>query len=507
MICAMYLRKSRADMDAEARGEGETLARHEKTLMELAHARNLTVTGIYRELVSGDTIADRPEIRRLLSAVERGEYDAILCMDIDRLGRGDGSDQAIILKTFKYSGTIIVTPYKSYDTRMEIDEEYMEFAQFIARGELKRIKRRMWAGRVASAKEGKWQGKVPFGYRRIPVESGSGWTLAPEPSEAEIVRLIFKLYGIDGIGKNIIAHRIDAMGYKTVDGRPFRSWSVRSILSNPVYIGKVTWGKRRKRVEMRNGVEVVTRPLSDEPVYADGLHDAIVSIDVWNAVQARLSSNKEAPVYRDRELHNPLSGLLFCENCGHSMHLVPNTGNHKTAAFYRCRTVGCPTFGIDCECVYDSVRKTLQGWVRVDPIEESESNENISEAGSVYSAVKQQREQLTAQMSRLQDLLETGVYSAETYIERSKILSDRIRSVDAELARIQKEADAEKKVDLAPLRPQIQHILDVWETSTPAEKNFLLKRVIRKILYRKTVRCNRSQNSADYLSLDFYPLV
>lgn len=506
MICAIYLRKSRADVEAEARGEGETLARHEKTLMELARARDLTVTGIYRELVSGDTIADRPEMRRLLSAVERGEYDAILCMDIDRLGRGDGSDQAVILKTFKYSGTIIITPYKSYDTRTEIDEEYMEFAQFIARGELKRIKRRMWAGRVASAKEGKWQGKVPFGYRRIPVENGSGWTLTPEPSEAEVVRMIYRLYGTDGVGKDTIAQRINAMGYKTVDGRPFRAWSVRSILYNPVYIGKVTWGKRRKCVEMRNGAEVVTRPLSDDSVYADGLHEAIVLREDWDAVQMRLSSNKEAPLYRSRALQNPLSGLLVCEKCGYIMHLVPDT-RQKVKAYYRCRTVGCPTVGIDCECVYAAVKDTLRKWVQVDPVDESTSGKNTSQSDAMYAAVKQQREQLTAQMSRLQDLLETGVYSAETYIERSKVLSDRIRSVDSELERIKKESNAQKNVDLSPLRPQIQHILDVWDSSSPAEKNVLLKRVIRKIVYKKTVHCTRSQNSADYLSLDFYPLL
>ena len=164
MICAVYLRKSRADLEAEARGEGETLARHEHTLLELARARKLSVIGTYRELVSGDTISDRPEMRRLLSAVERGEYDAVLCMDIDRLGRGDGSDQAVILKTFKYSNTIIITPYKTYDPRAESDEEFLEYAQFMARGEYKRIKRRMWAGGVGSAKEGKWQSpKAPFG--------------------------------------------------------------------------------------------------------------------------------------------------------------------------------------------------------------------------------------------------------------------------------------------------------------------------------------------------------
>ena len=110
MICAMYLRKSRADYEAEARGEGETLAKHRETLLAVAKARGLTVTDVFSELVSGDTIAERPEMQRLLRAVERGDYDAVLCMDVDRLGRGDGADQSAILKTLKYSDTIVITP-------------------------------------------------------------------------------------------------------------------------------------------------------------------------------------------------------------------------------------------------------------------------------------------------------------------------------------------------------------------------------------------------------------
>ena len=77
MICAMYLRKSRADYEAEARGEGETLAKHRETLMAVAKARDLTVTDVFAELVSGDTIAERPEMQRLMRAVERGETAAL----------------------------------------------------------------------------------------------------------------------------------------------------------------------------------------------------------------------------------------------------------------------------------------------------------------------------------------------------------------------------------------------------------------------------------------------
>ena len=106
----IYLRKSRSDLEAEAHGEGETLSRHEHTLLELAKRQHLNVTDIYREVVSGDTIAARPMMQRVLSEVEQGVWSGVLVMEVERLARGDTIDQGIIAQTFKFSGTKIITP-------------------------------------------------------------------------------------------------------------------------------------------------------------------------------------------------------------------------------------------------------------------------------------------------------------------------------------------------------------------------------------------------------------
>ena len=83
----IYLRKSRSDLEAEAHGEGETLSRHEHTLLELAKRQHLNVTDIYREVVSGDTIAARPMMQRVLSEVEQGVWSGVLVMEVERLAR------------------------------------------------------------------------------------------------------------------------------------------------------------------------------------------------------------------------------------------------------------------------------------------------------------------------------------------------------------------------------------------------------------------------------------
>ena len=190
-----YLRKSRADRDAEAHGEGETLLRHEKILEDLASRLGITISKFYREIVSGETIQDRPVVQKLLQDISNGKCDGVLVVEVERLARGDTSDQGTIAKYFKFSDTLILTPLKIYDPTDEYDEEYFEFGLFMSRREYKTINRRIQRGRTASVQEGKWiASTAPYGYERIKIPDGKGYTLQIVPEQAEIVRFIFHLY-------------------------------------------------------------------------------------------------------------------------------------------------------------------------------------------------------------------------------------------------------------------------------------------------------------------------
>lgn len=148
MAYCMYLRKSRKDEEAELRGEGETLKRHELILSELAKAKEIHVSQIYRELVSGDTIGSRPVMQRLLSDIESNVWDGVLVMEVERLARGDTIDQGLVAQAFKYSGTKIITPIKTYDPSSEFDEEYFEFGLFMSRREYKTDKQAAPDGQI-----------------------------------------------------------------------------------------------------------------------------------------------------------------------------------------------------------------------------------------------------------------------------------------------------------------------------------------------------------------------
>ena len=133
-------------------------------LEDLAKYHKIKIAKFYSEVVSGETIASRPQMLAMLDDIESLSPDGVLVVEIERLARGDTRDQGLVLETFKYSGTRIITPMKIYDPTDERDEEYAEFGLFMSRREYKTINRRLRDGKIASFNEGKWTGnKAPFG--------------------------------------------------------------------------------------------------------------------------------------------------------------------------------------------------------------------------------------------------------------------------------------------------------------------------------------------------------
>ena len=263
LYCA-YLRKSRRDVELESLGQGETLARHEKQLAALADRLGIAISHTYREIVSGDTIAERPQIQRLLSDVGAGRWDGVLVMDVDRLGRGDSIDQGIIMQSLMYAGALVITPDKIYDPTSDADAEFFEIKLFFSRREYNMIKKRMQRGRLASAMDGCYMGSRPvYGYERVKLAGRKGWTLKIVPEKAEIVRAVFSWYadGIEGreAGAAVIADRRNGMGLRTDLGNRFEPSYIRHMLQNPAYVGKIQWNQRVTQYRIENGRRVSAR--------------------------------------------------------------------------------------------------------------------------------------------------------------------------------------------------------------------------------------------------------
>lgn len=303
---SLYLRKSRADLEAEERGEGETLARHEKMLIELARRYGFSIGKIYREIVSGESIEARPVVQELLKDVESGRWKGVFVVEVERLARGDTMDQGRVAKSFKYSNTKIITPIKIYDPNDEFDEEYFEFGLFMSRREYKTINRRLQRGRVSSVKEGKYVGSVaPFGYDRVKLVKNKGYTLAKN-DEAPVVEKMFGLYAYNEIAINEVVRQLNLAGYKPRIAKEWTISAVKDILSNPIYIGKIRWNSRKTVKEYKNGKIVNTRPRNENYTLCDGLHEPIIDMETWNIVQEKRSKHTPAVIH-NKVVQNPLA--------------------------------------------------------------------------------------------------------------------------------------------------------------------------------------------------------
>ena len=341
---AIYLRKSRADKDAEFNGEHvqETLERHKKILLEFAAKNGICGENIdiYEEVVSGDSISARPQVKKLLAAAETRRYAGVFCMDIDRLARGDTVDQGIIERTFRLSGTKIITPKKTYDPNSEFDEEYIEFELFMARREFKVIGRRILRGRMQSAKEGRFIGSAaPFGYDKVKIKNDKGYTLVPN-AEKSTVLLIFELF-LNGAGKAAIADKLNELKIKPRRSEKWSAASVINILKNPVYTGKIRWGYRKCVKELSKGTVKNRRKTDESCIYTNGMHEAIISEIDFNKVQNELKRRTRPPIKTERALKNPLSGLIYCGICGAAM---TRLGENKRCRFptLKCSNRNCP---------------------------------------------------------------------------------------------------------------------------------------------------------------------
>ena len=512
MPYAIYLRKSRADMEAEQSGAGETLARHEKTLLDLARKMELTIVEIYREIVSGETIDARPEVKRLLSAVENKAYNGVLVMDADRLARGDTVDQGIISRAFRLSGTKIITPRKVYDPNSEFDEEYFEFELFMARREYKIINRRIQRGRIASVNEGRFIGSTPpYGYDKVKIQNGKGYTLKPN-NEADTVKYIFSRY-IAGNGASVIANSLDDMGVPTRSGKSWSKATITDMLKNPVYIGKIRWSHRKDIKQSINGQIVTVRKSNGDCILVDGLHEAIISSDDFEAAQVRLSENKKKPVRASDVLQNPFTGLMYCGKCGSKMtRLGRNTRNKYDTikcTNRKCDCVSAPIFLVE-QSVLDSMRKWLSGYIYRINQQDLSRDETDSSAEKKIAELTEELKKIDAQIDSTYDLLEQKVYTTEVFTQRNKALTERRDKVENRISHLRQSLITMQNDRIArqEIIPHIRYVIAAYKDCTTAEeKNALLKSVLNRIEYSKSEPNRRGHLDNANFTVDVFPKV
>ncbi len=490
---AIYLRKSRADMEAEKLGEGETLARHKKILTELAARKGYYIGEIYQEIISGaERIEDRPEIKRLIEDCYKGKWAGVLVVEVSRLSRGNQGDAQIILDCLKYAnrnnGVLVITPTKVYDiAHNHDDEEYMEFELFMSRREYKMIKRRMDRGREQAVVEGNYMGSYrPYGYDILKTKTGR--TLIANEEEAPIVKLIYQWAVNDNMTAYKIAAKLTAMGVPTYSGDP--EWSketVKTILTNPTYIGKVRWNDRMQVKTMVNGELVTSRPRSnhsDKYMLYDGKHKGLIDEETFNAVSQRFHSDKTKSGLK---LKNILAGIFVCGKCGKAMHYQDYaTKPTVQPRFLHKQSTVCKVKSVLATDVINAVIHSLRLYIedfelKIDNLPDVDENTIQSQIEALQSELRK----IEKKLSKLFDAWEDDKISDNDFVERKAVNNERIENIKKQMDELE-DSIPEKEEYQEKIMKLSDALISLNDDTLDADiKNEYLKQIIDKIEFSR----------------------
>jgi len=486
----MYLRKSRKDMDY-FRNESieKTLQRHEKELQDVitrTFGKPLPEKNIYREVASGDTIEDRPVMQEVLNIIENPNIKAVVCIEIERLARGNTIDQGTIAQAFKYTGTKIWTPMKIYNLDLEDDLSYFEDGLYQARKYLVYTKRILSRGRLRSVKDGKYICSTrPFGYNKKKLTNEKGYTLEICEDEARIVKMIFDLAYNDK-GTSVIANNLNELNIKPMKNDTWTPACVRNILKNPVYISKVTWNRRKTVSTLKNGTIVKSRPINNDYHLIDAMHESIIDKDIFDAVQKKMAAKNGKTIKKEFELKNPMAGLIKCGVCGRNMIRRPYMSKYQDGLI--CSLAHCSNVSSHLSLVEERLLGGLEDLLQQykNKAIEYEQKKIIVDDNSIkIENLRKEINNIEKQLTRACELMEQDVYSPEMFLKRKNELETKKKDISDKIEKEQLLQKQNKKEQILNMIPKIENCLNVYHAANTEEKHQLLSSIIDSVEYIK----------------------
>ena len=480
MYWLLYLRKSRQDDPNET--VEEVLSKHETQLQEWAEREiggRIPEENIYREVISGESISDREEIKKVLARLEDPKIKGVIVIEPSRLSRGDLADCAKIIDSFRFSKSVVATPYMTYDLTNKMERKFFQDELLRGNDYLEYTKSILWRGRVAACKRGCYIGNyAPYGYKKIKI--GKDHTLEIIEEQAEIVRLIFDMYVKEDMTPYQIACRLNDFGFPSPSNDIWKKDTIRHMIRNAHYAGYVVFN-RVKRTQVLEAGEIITKRLAqpdDDIIIAEGKHTAIISREIWEAAKSLVARHPR--VVFEKELKNPYSGILVCGKCGHAMRRHP----YKQAEDrMECK--------VRPRC-YKSVKESAINDAIIAALEHSELPTLELKAknndGNAHKIQRKMLEKLEKQMQEYiqqednqYELLETGKYTQELFDRRNAQLRAKIDECQAAIYKAK--STLPESVDFSERVEVLRNAIDILkdDNATATEKNRILKAIVEKI--------------------------
>nr|DAI19810.1 MAG TPA: integrase [Caudoviricetes sp.] len=324
---AEYLRKSRGETT-------EDLIKHKTILEELCKSRGWVYV-VYEEVETGESLFARPVMQQLLRDVEDNIYDAVVCVDLDRLGRGDLVDWGQIKRVFQKTNTYMVTPSSLYNLNDDNEEFAVDLQTLFARREYKKITHRLSMGKKVGAKLGAWtNGTPPMPYeyqewidpatnKRYYNEKG----LVVNLQKLSIYRFMVDSFIKDKKSTNEIAWELNRRNIPSPRGGRWCNMTVRRLLVDETHLGKIISNKTKGDGHKNKSPN--KQPFQKIPkeqwTVVENRHEAIKTQDEHEKILIGIQKNLKSP-YRRSDHYYPLKGLIKCGLCGYGLPLEYKRG-------------------------------------------------------------------------------------------------------------------------------------------------------------------------------------
>ena len=304
--------------------DGYSLDAQKSRMKAYAEFNDYEIVGEYEDAgKSGKSIEGRVEFNRMMEDIKSGKdgVSYVLVFKLSRFGR-NAADVLSTLQVMQDFDVNLICVEDGIDSSKDAGKLMISVLSAVAEIERENIRVQTMEGRIQKAREGKWNGGfAPYGYK---LEKGQ---LFINEEEAAAIRVIFDQYvhtdtGANGLAKYLATHGIHKIQRQNGKNPLFDSALIRRILKNPVYCGKIAYGRRRteKVHGTRNDYRLVEQ---DDYLLVDGLHEGIVSEELWHEAQVKLlaQAEKYERVNRgkDTKIHL-LSGIVKCPVCGVGMY-------------------------------------------------------------------------------------------------------------------------------------------------------------------------------------------
>ena len=376
----------------------------------------------------------------------------------------------------------------TYNLENKMERKFFQDELLRGRDYLEYTKEILFRGRVASVKRGNFICTLaPYGYDRVKI--GKDYTLALNDN-APYVKMMFEWFANDGLSYNEICRRLTELGAPTMRGGAWESSAVRGMLENIHYLGKVFYCATKETIVIENGerkLKTLKRP-EVEKVIAEGKHPAIISQELWDKAQER-REKANARCKLKCDLINPYASLLYCKKCGYAMH-------YREYKKYDDR-VSCNLFPHCCKSSkVGELNKALIVALEKEELPfleqqlKKEKGDSVELHKNLLSTLEKQLLELNNQEEKQYELLEKGIYTEEAFDKRNKAIQEKRLALKKQIEEVRsttpKKIDYGKKV--SALKKAIASLKST--TITPAEKNRLLKTVIKRIEYSSDAEKN-----------------